>query len=125
MLGVEKVGSEFEFLELEWDTRFFGVSCAKAVLHHPLTLTQWAALKSQCLKYEFVCIMNRNAEPINAQYIGRETSAFLADVNLQFVKDLRREELLYSADVEICLIPEDVESLLGLAFWVFAFCGGS
>lgn len=76
------------FNELNWDTDFFGVTCAKATLNKPLTLNEWIELKTRFKGYQFISIMNKNSEPINAQLIGKDTSAFLADVNIQFEKKL-------------------------------------
>lgn len=76
------------FNELKWDTDFFGVSSSKSILHRPLTLHEWDELKTRFKEYQFISIMNKNSEPINAQLIGKETSAFLADVNIQFEKKL-------------------------------------
>lgn len=77
------------FYNLEWDTNFFGVISAKAILNKPLTLTEWKELRDRFQLYEFISIENRDSEPINANIIGQETSAFLADVNIQFVKKLK------------------------------------
>lgn len=76
------------FYELEWDTMFFGIRCAKAILAQPLTLAAWKELKTLFQQYQFISVENCNSEPINAQFIGQETSAFLADVNIQFAKNL-------------------------------------
>jgi len=76
------------FNELQWDTEFFGVSSSKAILQRPLTLHEWDELKTRFKDYQFISIMNMNSEPINAQLIGKDTSAFLADVNIQFEKKL-------------------------------------
>ncbi|RBP04724.1 N-acetyltransferase [Rossellomorea aquimaris] len=76
------------FNELKWDTDFFGVTSAKAILHKPLTLNEWDELKNRFKDYQFISITNKNSEPINAQFIGKDTSAFLADVNIQFEKKL-------------------------------------
>lgn len=76
------------FYKLDWDTNFFGVSSAKAILHLPLTLNEWDKLQEKFKDYQFISITNQNSEPINAQLIGKNTSAFLADVNIQFVKNL-------------------------------------
>ncbi|WP_064093145.1 GNAT family N-acetyltransferase [Rossellomorea aquimaris] len=76
------------FNKLTWDTEFFGVTSAKATLHKPLTLNEWAALKTRFKDYQFISILNKNSEPINAQFIGKDTSAFLADINIQFEKKL-------------------------------------
>ena len=82
----ENITSAFSFRELYWDTEFFGVSCAKAILHKPLTRMEWDYLKERLGHYQFISIENRNSEPVNAWLIGRETTAFLADVNIQFKK---------------------------------------
>lgn len=82
------VDSAVSFYRLEWDTDFFRVNCAKAILHEPLNLDDWNNLKNRFKEYEFISIENRNSEPINAQFIGKETTSFLADVNMQFKKRL-------------------------------------
>lgn len=76
------------FYELQWDTDFFGVSSAKAILHVPLSSNEWDKLQIKFNNYEFISITNQNSDPVNAQLIGRNTSAFLVDVNIQFVKNL-------------------------------------
>ncbi|WHY77383.1 GNAT family N-acetyltransferase [Neobacillus sp. WH10] len=78
--------NKVSFYELNWDTEFFGVTSAKAILYKPLTLNEWDELKISFKDYQFISIENRNSEPSNAQMIGKDTSAFLADVNIQFVK---------------------------------------
>jgi len=87
---VEKFNEEnsITFYELQWDTDFFGVSSCKVILHKPLTLSEWKSLKSRLKDYQFVSIENRNSEPINSQFIGKDTNAFLADVNIQFKKNI-------------------------------------
>ncbi|TNJ66754.1 GNAT family N-acetyltransferase [Paenibacillus hemerocallicola] len=77
------------FQDLKWDTDFFGVTSAKAVLHRALTLSEWDELRNRLRDYQFISIENRNSEPVNAQLIGKGTTAFLADVNIQFVKKLK------------------------------------
>lgn len=76
------------FNELKWDTDYFGVASAKYTLHKPLKLTEWLELKTRFKDYQFISIMNMNSEPINAQLIGKDTVAFLADINIQFEKKL-------------------------------------
>ncbi|MCY9006782.1 GNAT family N-acetyltransferase [Peribacillus frigoritolerans] len=75
--------------DLEWDTEYFGVTSAKAILNTPLSLNEWAELKTKFRDYQFISIVNLNSEPENAQKIGKDTSAFLADVNIQFVKKIK------------------------------------
>jgi len=87
------------FHELQWDTEFFGVTCAKAILYKQLTKTEWDELKERFGDYRFISIENRNSEPTNAQLIGSDTNAFLADVNIQFKKKIETA----------CNMPETVQ----------------
>ncbi|MGI8315812.1 GNAT family N-acetyltransferase [Halobacillus mangrovi] len=90
---MEKVLTDaFTIYPLEWDTNFFGLHCAKAILHKPLNKQQWAKLKIEMERFEFISIENRNSEPKNMQIIGRETSAFVADTNIQFSKSITYPE---------------------------------
>ncbi|TEB08223.1 TDP-fucosamine acetyltransferase [Pelotomaculum schinkii] len=84
----EVIESAVTFHDLQWDTDFFSVTCAKAILHKPVTRLEWDCLRERFGNYQFISIENRNSEPINAQLIGRETTAFLADVNIQFKKKI-------------------------------------
>jgi dTDP-4-amino-4,6-dideoxy-D-galactose acyltransferase len=85
------IGDAAVLYELEWDTNYFGIRSAKAILYKPLTLEQWKKLKTMFQEYRFVSIYNLNSEPTNAQFIGKDTNAFLADVNIQFCKKLNSE----------------------------------
>lgn len=84
----KKIDEAVTFYKLHWDTEFFGIKSAKAILHKALTIEQWDELKLLFHDYQFVSIENCNLEPANAQLIGKETNAFLADVNIQFSKQL-------------------------------------
>lgn len=79
----------YTFNELDWDTKYFGITSAKAVLHKPLNENEWEELKQMFKEYQFVSIVNQNSEPVNAQRIGKDTTAFLADVNIQFTKTIQ------------------------------------
>lgn len=114
------------FYSLKWDTDFFGVTSAKAILHRALTLNEWDELKTRFKDFQFISIVNQNSEPINAWMIGKDTSAFLADVNIQFAKkavgpyempqnvtihqSLEREDrIVEMADFQFSKFTEDLE----------------
>ncbi|WP_255452321.1 GNAT family N-acetyltransferase [Sporosarcina sp. ANT_H38] len=80
------VENNVEFYDLKWDAEFFGITCAKVILNKPLNPHEWEELKTKFNEYQFLSIVNNNSEPVNAQIIGKDTSAFLADVNIQFMK---------------------------------------
>lgn len=122
----KKLENVVTFYDLKWDTEFFGVTSAKAILHKPLTSNEWDALKTRFKDYQFMSIENRNSEPTNAQLIGKDTSAFLADVNIQFVKKLecpyempkkvtvhraleRNDQIIDIADFQFSKFTEDIE----------------
>lgn len=88
MINIE---TSVTFNDLNWDTEFFCVSSAKAILNSPLNLDEWVDLKNKFKNYQFISIVNQNSNPVNAQWIGKETSAFLADINIQFMKKLVRQ----------------------------------
>ncbi|MEH6949323.1 GNAT family N-acetyltransferase [Bacillus sp. JJ634] len=77
------------FYDLKWDKEFFGVTSSKAILHRPLTLNEWDELKTRFKDYQFISIVNQNSEPVNTQMIGKDTAAFLADANIQFLKKIK------------------------------------
>lgn len=122
----ENIDDAFSFNELKWDSEFFGVSSAKAILKKPLSLKEWEELKTRFTDYEFVSIVNNNSDPINAQIIGKNSSAFLADVNIQFAKQIetplempknivihqslkRNDEVINMADFQFSKFTEDAE----------------
>jgi dTDP-4-amino-4,6-dideoxy-D-galactose acyltransferase len=121
-----KVDNAVSFYGLKWDTDFFGVTSAKAILHRPLTLNEWDELKIKFKDYQFISIMNNNSEPVNAQLIGNDTTAFLADMNIQFEKKLvglnelpinvtihqaleRNDQIIELADFQFSKFTEDPE----------------
>lgn len=86
----KNIENAVSFYDLKWDTEFFNVSSAKVILNRPLTQNKWDELKNRFKDYDFVSIVNQNSEPVNSQMLGKDTSAFLADVNIQFVKKLEQ-----------------------------------
>lgn len=99
MINIEVVDS-LTFHELQWDTKYFGVKSAKAILHKPLNLIEWEKLKNRFNDYEFISIENRNSEPSNARLIGKDTKAYLVDVNIQFKKKIEtRYEIMGNIEI--------------------------
>lgn len=109
-----KVDNSYVFYDLEWDTSFFGITSAKVILNKPLMRNEWLSLKTKCSKYQFISIVNRYSEPVNAQIIGKDTTAFLADVNIQFSKKIEGS-LEISDSIVIAQSLEKIDSILELA----------
>lgn len=120
------VDNAITFYKLQWDTDYFGINCAKAIINKPLNVAEWNGLKDKFKDYQFVSIENRNSEPVNSQLIGKYTEAFLADVNIQFKKKLqcaqvipdgitmhqgleRNDEIIDIADFQYSKFTEDTE----------------
>ena len=125
-MAEENKTEAYTFSELEWDTNFFGVTSAKVVLHRQLTTTEWNVLKQKFNDFQFVSIVNQNSEPVNAQFLGKDTTAFLIDVNIQFIKTVqpiyempenvtihqaleRNDQVIQIADFQFSKFTEDPE----------------
>ncbi|WML55188.1 GNAT family N-acetyltransferase [Neobacillus sp. PS3-12] len=123
---MENIEKAVSFYELKWDTEFFDVSSAKAILHKPLSLNEWHKLQAKFTDYQFISITNQNSDPVNTQLIGKDTLAFLADVNVQFIKKLvgsseiptnvtihqsleRNDKIIELADFKFSKFTEDLE----------------
>jgi len=52
------------------------------------------ALREQFNLYELVVIENKNSDPVNAEYIGVHTNAFISDVNIQFSSRISHQPAL-------------------------------
>jgi dTDP-4-amino-4,6-dideoxy-D-galactose acyltransferase len=117
MIG--KLNNKVTFYDLKWDTDFFGVKSAKAILHNPIGSNEWSELETSYKDYHFISIENRNSEPINAQIIGRETSAFIADVNIQFIKKITHS-LKRPENITIHQSLEHNEQIIDLADFQFS-----
>jgi len=81
-------GKAFEAFESAWDTEYFGVPSAKAVLKGNVSEDERVILKDFLSDFEFVTITNLDNNPFNNIWIGMEISPFLTDINVQFVKYL-------------------------------------
>lgn len=81
-------GISFDAFELLWDTEFFAVSSAKAVLKNDLEHSEQDALKGFLKEFDFVTISNLNNSNYNNIWIGTETSSFLTDMNVQLIKHI-------------------------------------
>lgn len=87
----------YELQSLEWDTNYFGVSSARVNLNGILEELDKEEIIAFCKDYDFVTILNSNNIKENNHWIGNKTPAFLADMNIQFSKNLV-ERLDYNDD---------------------------
>lgn len=73
-------------MPLDWDTKYFGVNTAKVVLHDKLEEHEFDELLQRTKEFQFVTFINVNNNPFNNFLIGKMTSSFLVDTNMQFQK---------------------------------------
>lgn len=64
---------------LDWDTDFFGVSSARAMLNEALTEQEIENMLEQCKDYGFVTIENTCGSPINDFNLGTKSKAYITD----------------------------------------------
>lgn len=80
---------DFDAFESVIDTDYFGLKSAKVVLKKACMFEQTQReLLGFLQDFEFVVITNRDNNPNNNQWLGKRTTAFLTDVNIQFHKNV-------------------------------------
>lgn len=79
----------YEFKFLEWDTAYFGISSARVNLNGIIDEKSQENIIAFCKDYDFVTISNLDNIKENNYWIGNKTNAFLADMNIQFIKVLK------------------------------------
>lgn len=84
--------NNYECKFLEWDTDYFGVKSARVNLLGDVEEKGQEDILSFCKNYDFVTIANFENRNENNLWIGKNTAAFLVDVNIQFVKELHSLE---------------------------------
>ncbi|NOU64532.1 GNAT family N-acetyltransferase [Paenibacillus sp. LMG 31461] len=82
-------------------------------------MNEWKLLKNRFSEYQFVSIENRNSEPVNTQLIGSDTSAYLVDVNIQFVKTLEVPDRV-SSNIVVHQALDHNDQILELADFQFS-----
>lgn len=78
----------FECLPLTWDTNYFGVRSARVNLSGIVDKKGQDEIIEFCKDFDLITISNNDNIKENNHWIGHRTNAFLADINIQFVKTL-------------------------------------
>lgn len=93
MNDISKLNSKsFEAFALDWDTNYFGVKSCKIVLKNSITKDDQNEILNFCNKFDFVTITNLGNNNQNNIWIGKKTKAFLIDMNIQFVKNINKQQ---------------------------------
>lgn len=88
MVGKLMSIKNYELRPLQWDTDYFGVSSARVNLSGIVDERGQEEIIEFSKEYDFVTISNLGNIKENNQWIGNRTNAFLADMNIQFIKVL-------------------------------------
>jgi ribosomal protein S18 acetylase RimI-like enzyme len=92
MNDILKLNEEyFECFPLEWDSDYFGLESARVVLKGIVNEEEQDRIIKYCKRFEFVTITNIGNCKENNHWIGKNTNAFLTDMNIQFIKSIDRE----------------------------------
>lgn len=95
MLKILK-NDKYECKMLNWDSDYFEVNSAKVTLYNELNELDKIEIEKWMLNYRFITIVNLNSDKKNNEWIGNYTRAHLADVNIQFTKEI----LVSNSDIE-------------------------
>lgn len=83
-------GKNFECFSLDWDTDYFGVQSNRVNLKGPVDEIGQEQILEFCDAFEFTTITNINNEGSNNLWLGTRTNAFLADLNIQYLKPVEK-----------------------------------
>lgn len=93
--------NNFEFFPLEWDTNYFGVNSAKVILKDIIDEKNQHQILKLCRYFEFVTILNNNNINENNLWITYNTKAFLVDINVQFIKNVKETKDIMEDNIYI------------------------
>ncbi len=111
---------------LDWDTDFFGMSCARVTLNDELTEQETEELFEQSREYDFVTIENTCGAFINDFYIGQKSKAYITDCSVTLKKKSEAHSEVNMCETQIRLATEDdlpwLTQIAGKAFVNSRFC---
>lgn len=93
-----KSAAAYSCMPLKWDTDYFGISCARVNLSDAVPDAQQEEILRFCRSFDFVTLSNLYNRSENNLWIGQRTNAFLADVNMQFIKTVDQNAVALLAE---------------------------
>ncbi|MFC4100417.1 GNAT family N-acetyltransferase [Paenibacillus xanthanilyticus] len=102
-------GQSFYLQDLEWDTDYFGVKTSKLVLSGELNENDTQLVIENLKSHDFIVIANNQNNYKNNYWISRNTTAFLVDMNIQFIKKIDRQILVTRNNDDVVLFEDDEE----------------
>lgn len=114
-------GTFFEAYESPWDTDYFGVLSAKAILRGIAYELECARLLDFLNTYEFVTIINLANKQQNNYWLSKNTNNFFVDINVQFEKNLVKGCIDSKEPAEVCEAYSRDENMLRIASGAFKY----
>ncbi len=93
----------YEIIELDWDTNFFGIKSAKINLNNVINEKHIEEINNEVRKkeYKFITINNKNNDDKNNFILQKLDNIFLADVNIQFLKKIEDKKIIEEENIKI------------------------
>lgn len=109
----------FIFTELEWDTNYFGVQCAKVDCINKLEESDKNEIIDKVNNYEFVTITNEKNNSYNNKFLGEKVKCYLTDVNIQLEKEIKNIDIYKNDNVFITNNKKYDKDIVNLASNIF------
>lgn len=114
-------GNFFKAYESTWDTNYFGVRSARAIINKIASEHGFSLLLNFLNEYEFVTIINSNNNHENNLLLSKIPGILLVDINVQYEKDLAKGLNNSQAVIEIYEAYTRDESVLRIASEAFQY----
>lgn len=121
MLSNRISGQNFECIPLKWDSDYFGISCGRVALSGEINEREQSDICRFCRDFNFVTIANLHNNKANNLWLGTATKAFLADINIQFIKQIVAGSATMDSRITITNKYEGSHNLLDIAAESFSF----
>lgn len=114
-------GKSFEAFESLWDTDYFGVMSAKVILKDSIPDHESDALMDFLNSFDFVTIANLDNNKENNYWLGKHMGMYLADINVQFIKDISGGRIESRTPAEVFESYQHDERVLRIARGAFKY----
>ena len=92
---------------LQWDSTFFNMKCGKVIIDDKFS--KWNELYEDVKKYNFVTIQNIGNKIYNNEKIALIEGVFLADLNIQFEKEVQHGSEEINCKIYSCVdVPREL-----------------
>lgn len=121
MLYERIAGLNYECIPLEWDTKYFGINCARVNLSGAVKESEKREILAFCSPYQFVTIANKYSNNQNNRWLGWVPGTFLADINVQFNMQLVNLQKVPDENILITNTYDGCDKILDIAEDAFQY----